>query len=138
MKQLHRALDVLELVAEHGEVRLADVVGVLGTPRATAYRLLCALEDRGYVDHARADHTYRVGVALQVLAARSTESLLVRAAAPALAALRAETGETVNLGVLSGGRIVYAAALEGVHVPRMAVRVGEVVAPHSTAILSAA
>src|SRR5919204_3954877 len=99
MKQLQRALDVLELVAEHGEVRLADVVAVLGTPRASAYRLLSALEERGYVDHERSDHTYRIGVALQVLAARSTESLLVRAAAPALAALRAATGEAVNLGV---------------------------------------
>jgi IclR family acetate operon transcriptional repressor len=51
-----------------------------------------------------------------------------------MAALRQETGETVNLGVVRRGRIVYEAILDGVHALRVNAAVGEEVPPHATAI----
>ena len=115
-------------------MKLAEVAAALGTSRATAFRVLAALQSRGYVHHARSERVYRLGPALQELAATSATSSVVRIAAPAMAALRAATGETVNLAAVRRGRIAYVAILDGVHALRVNSDVGEEVPPHATAI----
>src|ERR1700752_2878228 len=124
MAQLDRSLDVLELLAERGEAGAGELVHGLGAPRASVYRLLATLQARGYVERVPGSRKYRVGLALRSLAARSTGSLVVTLAAPALADLRALTGETTNVGVLTNGRILYASTLDGLHLPRMTAVVG--------------
>jgi DNA-binding IclR family transcriptional regulator len=131
---LERGIDILELLGERGEMRLADVAKELETSRATAFRTLATLQSRGYVEHVRAARVYRLGHALQTLAAGATSSAVPRVAAPAMAELRAVTTETVNLGVVRRGRIVYVAILDGVHALRVNSEVGEEVPPHATAI----
>jgi DNA-binding IclR family transcriptional regulator len=134
MRQTTRVLDLLESLAGHGDVSLANVAGELGIPRASAHRLLVALEERHYVEHDSDGRVYRLGPAVRDLAARSTKSALVRLGAPALAQLRAKTGETINLAAFSGSTIVYAATLDGVHQPKMSATVGHEVEPHATAL----
>src|SRR5271170_5551083 len=131
---LERGLDALELLAEHGEVRLADLAEELEVSRATAFRILASLQSRGYVEHARAERVYRLGHAVRALAERSDTSSVLRLAAPAMAELRASTGETVNLALLRRGTIVYAAIFDGVHALRMQPSVGAAVPAHATAI----
>lgn len=124
----------MEYVNERGAVRVADLCVDLKLPRPTAHRLLSSLEQRGYVQHDPATHLYGPGPGILRLAAQRAVSSLVQCAEPALVRLREETKETVNLGVVQGGRIVYAATLDGVLMPRMSVKVGEDVPPHATAI----
>lgn len=131
---LLRGLDVLELLGKRSEVKLAEVVSELGMSRATAFRVLATLQSRGYVQHSRSEQVYRLGPALQEMAATSDTSSVVRVAAPAMAALRAETGETVNLAAVHRWRIVYVSILYGVHALRINSELGEVVPPHATAI----
>jgi IclR family acetate operon transcriptional repressor len=131
---LERGIDALELLADRGELRLAEVARELDTSRATAFRVLATLQARGYVEHVRAARVYRLGPALQALASSSTVAIVPRLAAPAMAALRVSTGETINLGVVRRGRIVYVAILDGVHALRVNSEVGEEVPPHATAI----
>lgn len=131
---LERGIDLLELLGERGEMRLADVAKELDTSRATAFRVLATLQSRGYVEHVRAARVYRLGPALQTLATSYATSSVPRFAAPAMAALRTDTGETVNLGVIRRGRIVYVSILDGVHALRVNSEVGEEVPPHATAI----
>lgn len=131
---LERGIDLLELLGERGEMRLAEVTRELDTSRATAFRVLATLQSRGYVEHDRAARVYRLGPALQTLATSFATSSVPRFAAPAMAALRTATGETVNLGVIRRGRIVYASILDGVHALRVNSEVGEEVPPHATAI----
>ena len=71
---------------------------------------------------------------MRALAERSDTSSVLRLAAPAMAELRASTGETVNLALLRRGTIVYAAIFDGVHALRMQASVGAVVPAHATAI----
>jgi IclR family acetate operon transcriptional repressor len=134
MRQISRLLDLLELLASKGDVSLAESTEALELSRASVHRLLTSLAERGYVEHDFARHVYRLGPSLRELASRSTESALVRLAAPALAQLRAETGETLNLAMLRGSRIVYAATLDGMHLPRMSAIAGQEVEPHATAL----
>jgi DNA-binding IclR family transcriptional regulator len=134
MTQLDRSLDVLEFLAERGEAGAGEVSQELALPRASLYRLLNTLEARGYIARAPRSRRFRLGVAIQALASQASSSLVVSLAAPALADLCLKTGETANLGVLSGGRIFYGASRNGLHVPRMPATVGEEIEPHATAI----
>lgn len=134
MKQTDRVVDVLELLADSGQMSLAEVAASLGVSRPTAYRLLAGLQARGYVEHLPLEHGYRLGPAIRALAARSAGSLVTRLAERALADLRASTGETVNLALVRRGRIVYAAILDGVYALRLSGTVGQEVPPHATAL----
>ena len=134
MTALDRALDVMEYVNERGAVRVGDLCLDLKLPRPTAHRLLSLLEQRGYVRHDPSTHLYAPGPGILRLAARRAVSSLVQCSEPALVRLREETRETVNLGVVQGGRIVYASTLDGLLMPRMSAGVGEDVPPHATAI----
>jgi len=59
---------------------------------------------------------------------------LTRLAGPALTDLQASTGETVNLAQLLGGRVVYAAILEGKYAMRMSAGVGQEAPAHATSV----
>jgi IclR family acetate operon transcriptional repressor len=133
-RQLERAFDVLELLAEHGEAKAGEIINALGVPRASVHRLLTVLQSRGYIERSSSLRTYRLGPGIRWLALRSRPSTLHRLTERALADLRAKTGETVNLGVVRDGRIVYEATLDGAHVPRMSAVVGSELEAHATAL----
>lgn len=134
MKQVDHTLDLLEGLAARGQITLAEAARELDVSRPTAYRLLSRLQSRGYVDHIRAEHTYRLGPALRVLAANSDISTVARLGTQALADLQATTGETANLAVVRGGHIVYSAIRDGMHALRMSAHVGQEAPPHATAL----
>lgn len=125
---------MLEILAERGSVRLAELSELLGSSRATVFRVLKTLQERGYVEHVRSQHSYRLGPGPVILAARSQTSSVIHSAGPAMADLRDTTEETVNLALLRGGRLVYAEILEGRHAIRMSGNVGEEVPLHATAL----
>ena len=131
---LDRGLDVLELLADRGELRLGDLVREIKTSRATAFRALATLQSRGYVEHVRAERIYRLGPALRGLASRSNVSSVVTFATPHMEHLRATTSETTNLAIVQRHRIVYGAILEGTHSLRMSATIGEEVPPHAAAL----
>jgi IclR family acetate operon transcriptional repressor len=134
VRQLSRAIRLLDALGARGDASLAELTEAVGAPRASVHRLLVAFEEHGYVHHVAAAGAYRLGPAVRALAARATESALLRIGAPALADLRSRTGETANLGALVGGRIVYLATLDGTLQPRMSAVVGAEVEPHATAL----
>ncbi len=134
MAPLERVFDVLEYVADRGDVRVGDICADLKLPRPTVHRLLTVLTDRGYLDHDPVRHLYRTGPTTTRIAANTNAAKLVKFAEPALVGLREISGETVNLGVVRGGRIVYAATLDGFRFPRMSVAIGDDVPPHAAAV----
>ena len=134
MSSLGRGLDLLEVLGSRGELSLADVASDLGVSRATAFRCLTELRERGYVEHLRERRTYRLGSGIKTLASRSDSVSLEQLAAPAMASLQASLGETANLALVRGQGIVYAAILEGSYALRMSGTVGEGISPHATAL----
>jgi ABC-type sugar transport system substrate-binding protein len=54
-----RAVDVLELVAKHTEVTLADVSRELGMVKSTAFRFLYTLERKGLLERVQGGKAYR-------------------------------------------------------------------------------
>jgi DNA-binding IclR family transcriptional regulator len=131
---LERGLDVMELLTEHKELRAADLVDLLEVSRATAFRLLVTLEKRGYVEQAGERRGWRLGPAVNDLAAAAGSDDIAALASPALADLHHQTGETINLAVYSRGRVMYTATIESRYPLHMTTTVGEEVPIHATAI----
>ena len=131
---MNRGFDVLELVVDSGQVRLAEVAKALGISRATAFRALSALRRRGYIEHVPSEQIYRLGTGFITLAARSAASSIVRLASSVMADLRNETRETVNLALMRGGRLIYVSIFDGPQALRITPRVGAEAALHATAL----
>ena len=114
---LDKSVAVLDALAS-GPLALADLAPAAGLPRATAYRLAVALEAHGFVDR---DNEGRF-----VLGPRVVGSDLVTAAAPVVANLRDNTGESAQLYVRRGDERVCVLAAESPHSLRTIVPVGSV------------
>src|SRR5688572_2251470 len=88
------------------ELSLAELAGRTGIPRATAFRLLCTLEDEGFV--VKEDGEYRPGFKCFVLGNAAAAGLdLQKEARPQLVSLRNETGETTQIAILDSWQVVY-------------------------------
>jgi DNA-binding IclR family transcriptional regulator len=106
---LDRAVSLLDLLAG-GALPLRVLAERSGLPRPTAHRLLVALETHGLVARDAAG-SFRLGPRLTELAAQADPALeLAALAAPVLARLHEETGESVQLYVRSGDRRLCIAA----------------------------
>jgi DNA-binding IclR family transcriptional regulator len=112
VQTLDRAVLVLETVAGGGPCTLADLVRRTGLARPTAYRLAVACEQHGLLVRDD-DGRFRLGGRLVGWGAQAAHtSGLVVAAAPVLARLVDETGESAQLYVREGDRRVCVAARE--------------------------
>ena len=133
LRAVERVCDILDLLQEASEgLTLTDIADRTGLPKSTAYRYLVALESRAYVD--RDEHNVlRLGTAFRPPVTRQLEQFLILAR-PVLHGLRDATNETVNLGVLDGGRVSHAIVIESEQMMRLAARVGERGMLHSTAM----
>lgn len=108
VQSVDRAVTILELLARDGTSGVTDLARELGVHKSTASRLVAALENRRLVEQVEERGKYRLGVGILRLAGATSARLdLVQEARPICRRLAAETGETVNLAVLSGGAALY-------------------------------
>ncbi len=114
VQSVDRAVTVLEILAHAGEAGVTEIAVELGVHKSTAFRLLAALENRGLVEQSVDRGQYRLGVGILRLAAATTARLdLVQESRALCRSLAAETGETVNLTVLSDGAALYVDQVAG-------------------------
>lgn len=114
---LDKAVAIIDAVIP-GPLTLAELVGATGLARPTAHRLAAALELHGFVGRDEGGR--------YVAGGRLAAPDLVSVARPALDALRAATGESVQLYVRRGEARVCLLALESPHGLRTIVPVGAV------------
>ncbi|BDG62372.1 IclR family transcriptional regulator [Caldinitratiruptor microaerophilus] len=121
---MEKALALLSLFESHPELSLTEVSNLSGLPKATAHRLLRALERAGLVQQ-RADRRYRLGLRLLRLASTVAERLEVREVAlPHMRWLRDRTGQSVQLVVVDGYEGVYVERVEGTAPVRLYIALG--------------
>lgn len=99
-----RAVSLLKAFSDaHPAWRLSDLARTARLHKATAHRLLAALEREGMVARDPSGELYRLGPEAIALGARAVRATDLRAVSRAeLEALSAETGETATLEVLVG------------------------------------
>jgi len=130
---LFRGLDVIELVAE-GPITLGDLADRLGLTRSTTHRLASALADRRYLTFIPRSG-YSLGPKLLELGFRVRDELdLPRVAAPQLERLALLTEDTVHLGVLDRGQVLYLDKIAGKRRINISSRVGELQPVSSTGL----
>ncbi|MBA2740243.1 MAG: IclR family transcriptional regulator [Nocardioidaceae bacterium] len=114
VQSVDRAVSVLEILAHAGEAGVTEIAVELGVHKSTAFRLVSALEQRGLVEQHTDRGKYRLGVGLLRLAAATTARLdLVQESRALCRALALETGETVNVTVLSDDAALYVDQIAG-------------------------
>jgi IclR family transcriptional regulator, acetate operon repressor len=133
VQSLERAFTLLELMAEDGgEVPLSRLAVGSGLPLSTIHRLVRTLVARGYVRQLPS-RRYVLGPRLIHLGESSSRALS-HWAVPHLSDLVDGTGETANMAMLDGDRVVYVAQVPSRHSMRMFTEVGRRVYLHSTGV----
>ncbi|WP_127479495.1 IclR family transcriptional regulator [Nocardioides pantholopis] len=104
-----RTLRVLRFLATQPHpVPLDRVAQVCGLPRSTAYHLLHAMIEEGFVVHLAEEHRYGLGVAaFEVGSGYSRQEPLQRIARRPLATLVDTVGHSAHLAVLHGRDVLY-------------------------------
>ncbi|BBH68811.1 IclR family transcriptional regulator [Actinoplanes sp. OR16] len=107
VQSVDRALSILEILARRKGAGVTEIGRELGVHKSTAFRLLAALESRGFVEQTQERGTYRLGLGVVRLAGAVTAQLdLSRQGNEACDRLAADLGETVNIAILDSGRAV--------------------------------
>jgi len=132
---LQKGLKVLELLAEESGLTPPEIERRTGLNKAMVFRILRALRHHGYVDLDESTRAYSLGLKLVELgAAASSHINVVSVSRNVIDQLRDSLQETVNLGILRDGRVVYAAMAESHRSLRMISSVGRRDNLHSTSI----
>ncbi|MGY1683914.1 IclR family transcriptional regulator [Geodermatophilus sp. SYSU D01176] len=114
VQSVDRALSVLEILAAHGEVGVTDMAAELGVHKSTAFRLVAALESRGFVEQLADRGKYRLGFGVVRLAGAAAVQLdIAREGRPFCDALAADLEEAANLAILDGDRAVNVSQARG-------------------------
>lgn len=128
-----RAAAVLRALKEHpAGLSLGELAKLLGLPRSTIQRIVDALDDENLVIAASPTRGVRLGPALLALAA-ATRFEIAELARPVLQEISRDCGETVDLSLLDGDKLVFVDQVSGVHRLRAESAVGVSFALHSTA-----
>jgi IclR family transcriptional regulator, KDG regulon repressor len=107
------------------EMGISQLAKRLGVAKSTTHRLAMTLVSEGLLEQNLETGRYRLGISLFRLGSLVRQRMDISTEArPHLFALRESTGETVNLALLDGPRIMYVYNLEGAHAIRMRSDVG--------------
>lgn len=135
VQSVERAFDLVEALAGGDELGVTELAERTGLVPSTAHRLLATLTKRGYVSQSSSSGRYVLGYKVVELASGLEQSLarLRSLARPQLEKIQQATGESANLTVLEGDRVVYVDQIEGTRSVRMFTTVGAAALAHTTA-----
>lgn len=136
-----RAIRVLKVLAGSGHVGRKKEYGVteialhLGLPKATVYRLLCALAEHRFVDKNPETQKYRLGWGIFEIGNRvPSANELQEAARPQMINLCSAVRETINLAVRQGADAIIIDKVDPDQLLRLGLEVGRREPLHATAL----
>jgi len=130
-----RALRVLRFLASQPEPTSLDrIMRACGLARSTAYHLLRAMIEEGFVVHLPDEHRYGLGVAaFEVGSGYTRQEPLQRISRRLLAELADRTGQSAHLAVLHGRDVLYVVEERAPGRPPLVTDVGVRLPAHLTA-----
>ncbi|WJH34457.1 IclR family transcriptional regulator [Paenibacillus sp. CC-CFT747] len=135
IQSIDKALDLMELLSERGSLSLIELTELLQQPKSSTYRIVLTLENRGFISRSDVDGKYCLGYKQLILTKNLLEQSNIRTAAfPEMKKLSDLYGDTINLGVLTEGTILYLEIIESMHALRMTDSVGSKSPFHATAM----
>jgi len=136
IKVLNKTFSILEILLQHGSaMNMTEISEKLGFYPSTIHRILDTLKHWGYVEQDPYTQKYQLGLKLLELGMAKLHKMdLVREATPYLKELVNQCNETVHLGVLEEGEVLYLAKEESSQTIRMISYVGKRAPLHCTAL----
>lgn len=131
IQSVDHALVLLALFSERRRLSVGAIAKELHVAPSTASRLVAMLEHHGYVHREADSRDYVIGTRLREIGLAAVRELDIRPQTrPYLEALSAETGETVQVGILQGQYVIFLDCVEGRHNLRVSSRVGSLLPAH--------
>ncbi|MDJ0629107.1 MAG: IclR family transcriptional regulator [Rhodobacter sp.] len=122
---ISRAADILATLAEDtGGLSLGQIARKVKLPRSTVQRIVSALGSEGFVTTDSGNGGIRLGPQIQTLAQASARDARDRLR-PLMQGIAEATGETVDLAVLDGGKMLFVDQIVGRQRLRTVSSIGE-------------
>lgn len=136
IKVLDKTFSILDILLQHGSaMNMTEISERLEIYPSTIHRILDTLKYWGYVEQDPHTQKYQLGLkALELGMAKLHQMDLVREATPYLKELVKQCNETVHLGVLEDGEVLYLAKEESSQTIRMISYVGKRAPLHCTSL----
>ena len=120
-----RAADILRALGrETGGLSLGQIARKVNLPRSTVQRIVGALSSEGFISTEDGSGGIRLGPEIQMLAqasVRDTKDIL----RPVMQSIADETGETVDLAIMDGTKMLFIDQIVGRHRLRTVSSIGE-------------
>lgn len=108
VQAVRRAMQLLELISSEKEIGIRDLSSQSGLKRSTVQRLVSTLEEAGFLFQNQVTKKYRLSFKLFQIGNRAVQQIdMVPIIRPVLKKLMMETRETVVLGIIDEGDLVY-------------------------------
>jgi IclR family transcriptional regulator, KDG regulon repressor len=108
LKSLKKTLDIIELIAENGNLGIREISALVGYPSTTVHRIITTLAKQGYLRQNPKSRQYSLSTKFLELAdSVQMQFDIVSIARPYLEKIGKDTGENVNLGVIDDTVVVY-------------------------------
>jgi len=122
-----RALDILLCFTREDPARtMTQIAETVGMSKTTVHRLLATLEHKRFLTRDKATGVYRLAFRFIEMASLALQDVeLNRWAHPYLKDLSAKYGETVDLSILDGTRVMYLEVIESSQRVKLAAAVGQ-------------
>ena len=124
---IERTLRVIAAFGGEDQISLAKLAERSGLVKSSVFRILYTLADLGYVMRDSRGLYSLTPRWAQIIRMRLPSENLVRCSAPLIAELHSRFHETVNLGVLDQGEVLYIHVLESPHAFRLAAHAGRTI-----------
>ncbi|KII79412.1 DNA-binding transcriptional regulator KdgR [Vibrio renipiscarius] len=130
-----KVFTILESLGEQKEIGVSDLSQRLMMSKATTYRFLQTMKMLGYVSQQGEADRYSLTLKMFELGSKSLEWVdMIAIAEKEMRVISEETNETIHLGALDHGSIIYVHKIDSSFALRMHSRVGRRNPLHTTAI----
>ncbi|MGI5837271.1 MAG: IclR family transcriptional regulator [Chloroflexota bacterium] len=136
LRAVQRVMAILgSFSIEKPELGISEISVIVGLTPSSVYRVVASLERGGFLEQNPVTGKYRLGLEIFSLGSIVLEQMgLGRTSYPFLEELSRISRETVNLGILRQGQVMYVQKIESPELLRAGLTVGSRVPAHCTAI----
>lgn len=136
LRAVQRVMAILASFSlERPELGISDIAALVGLTPSSVYRVVASLELGGFLEQNPSTGKYQLGLEVFSLGSIVLEQMgLGRQSFPFMEELARISRETVNLGVLRQGQVMYLQKIESPEILRAGLTVGSRVPVHCTAI----
>ena len=138
VQSVHHALELFEVFRtadNKDEFGVTELSKALGLHKNNVFRLLATLASRGYIEQNLNTENYRLGIGIFNLGQKFVNKLgILKLSRPFMEKIVAEVNESVYIGILREGNVIYLDMAETNHPVRVVSRVGKDVPAYCTAI----